>query len=103
MLCSALFWLDLHGTFGQRIATLWLLFGCILMLAMVSFALWRYGPKGAVRRCAIDVQLDWRNFAEAPSDGQLAFAQRWAFWYLILGSVNMLVISLCTTHTHRDP
>jgi hypothetical protein len=86
---SAHFWLELHGTFGQRAAALWLLFG-----AMVSFALWRYGLSGAVRRCALDLQLDWRNLTEGPPDHQLVFAQRWGFWYLILGSVNNLVISL---------
>jgi hypothetical protein len=103
MLRSAQFWLELHGTFGQRAAALWLLFGCILTLAMVSFALRRYGLSGAVRRCALDLQLDWRNLAEGPPDHQLIFAQRWGFWYVILGSVNMLVLSLSAACSDRDP
>lgn len=103
MLRSAHLWFQLHGTFGQRVAAFWLLFDCVLTFAMVSLALRRHGLSGVIRRCALDLQLDWRNLTKGSPDHQLVFAQRWGFWYLVLGSVNMLVISLSAAHSDRAP
>jgi len=92
-----------HENFRHRITTLWLLVGGILALVMLSSAIRRDGLRGFVRRCAFDLQHDWRDLIERPSDHQLSFAQRWCFWYLELGAVNMFVLSLDVAYREQDP
>jgi hypothetical protein len=105
MLRHAQLWRELlQGTFRERVVALWLLWGCVLALAMVSSALWHHGFRGFFRRCALDLQYDWSRLMQRRLDHDLDYAQRWSMWFLSLGSVNLLIVALgAAARGDQDP